>query len=105
MKKTILYFFVAAFCLTALSACHDDLNIPYDNALSASNMWQDPSDLEQSVPGLYERVRAFFSGSEANVFYYGEIRVGDQMWGPSLKDKVQDNFKISCIVTLSSCLS
>ena len=96
MKKTIIYLLVAAFGLTGLSACHSDLDIIYDNALSASNMWQDPSDLEQSVPGLYERVRAFFSASEANVFYYGEVRVGDIMWGPSMKDKVQDNFKISC---------
>ena len=69
MKKTIIYLLVAAFGLTGLSACHSDLDIIYDNALSASNMWQDPSDLEQSVPGLFERVRSFFSASDANVFY------------------------------------
>ena len=96
MKKTIIYLIVAALGMTCLSACHKDLDIIYDNALSASNMWKDPSDLEQSVPGIYDRVRSFFSANEANVFYYGEVRVGDSMWGPSLKDKVQDNFKISC---------
>ncbi len=96
MKKTIIYFFVAAFCLTGLSACHSDLDIVYDNALSASIMWKDPSDLEQSVPGIFARVRSVFSANEANVFYFGEVRLGDYMWGPSLKDRVQDNFKISC---------
>ena len=96
MKKTIIYLFVAALGLTGLSACHSDLDIVYDNALSASIMWKDPSDLEQSVPGIYARVRSFFGANEANVFYFGEVRVGDYMWGPSLKDKVQDNFKISC---------
>lgn len=96
MKKTIIYLFVAALGLTGLSACHGDLDIVYDNALSASIMWKDPSDLEQSVPGIYSRVRGVFSGNEDNVFYFGEVRVGDSMWGPSLKDKVQDNFKISC---------
>ncbi len=96
MKKTIIYLIVAAFGLTGLTACHSDLDIIYDNALSASIMWKDPTDLEQSVPGIFERVRSFFSANEANVFYYGEVRVGDSMWGASLKDKVQDNFKISC---------
>ncbi len=96
MKKTIYLIFAALVGITGLNACHQDLDIIYDNALSASIMWKDPSDLEQSVPGIYQRVRGFFSGSEANVFYYGEVRLGDYMWGPSLKDKVQDNFKISC---------
>lgn len=96
MKKTYISILTAVLCLTCLPACHGDLDIVYDNALSASNMWKDPSDLEQSVPGIYQRVRSFFSSSEANVFYYGEVRLGDYMWGPSLKDKVQDNFKISC---------
>ncbi len=96
MKKILIYILTALLSLISLSACHGDLDIVYDAALSASNMWKDPSDLEQSVAGIYQRVRGFFSSSEANVFYYGEVRVGDYMWGPSLKDKVQDNFKISC---------
>lgn len=96
MKKKLLYTLAVALGLASLTACHDDLNIVYDNTLSASNMWKDPSDLEQSVNGIWSRVRSFFSATEANVFYYGEVRVGDFMWGPSLKDKVQDNFKISC---------
>ncbi|MBQ5514077.1 MAG: RagB/SusD family nutrient uptake outer membrane protein, partial [Oscillospiraceae bacterium] len=49
-----------------------------------------------SVPGIFARVRSVFSANEANVFYFGEVRLGDYMWGPSLKDRVQDNFKISC---------
>ncbi|MCH5173734.1 MAG: RagB/SusD family nutrient uptake outer membrane protein [Bacteroidales bacterium] len=96
MKNTLKIFAVAVLCSTAFSSCHSDLDIPYDNALSVSNMWKDPSDLEQSVPGIYYRMRSYFSAAECNVFYLGETRVGDYMWGPSLESKVQDNFKIAC---------
>jgi SusD family. len=64
--------------------------------LNSTTMWKDPSDLTQSVPGIYKRMRDYFSASECNVFYLGEIRVGDSMWGPSLEARVADNFKISC---------
>ena len=95
MKINILNILSAAVLLSCLAACHDDLNIVYDNTLSSSNMWKDPSDLEQSVPGIYLRMRNFFSKKECNVFYFGELRVGDTMWGPSLESKVNDNFKIA----------
>ena len=96
MKNALKLFVLAILCTAAFSACHQDLDIPYDNALSVSNMWKDASDLEQSVPGIYARLRSYFSDSECNVFYLGETRVGDYMWGPSLESKVQDNFKIAC---------
>ena len=96
MKNILKTFCLLIVCGAAFSACHKDLDIPYDNALSKSNMWKDASDLEQSVPGIYKRMQAYFSGSECNVFYFGETRVGDYMWGPSLESKVQDNFKIAC---------
>lgn len=95
MNMKFINILSAASLLFCLAACHDDLNIIYDNTLSSSNMWKDPSDLEQSVPGIYSRMRGFFSGSECNVFYFGELRVGDAMWGPSLESKVNDNFKIA----------
>ncbi len=95
MKNLIKVFGLALLCTAVFSSCHKDLDIPYDNALSVSNMWKDASDLEQSVPGIYKRLQAYFSDSECNVFYFGEIRVGDYMWGPSLESKVQDNFKIA----------
>ena len=96
MKKIFNIIATAVFCISSLTACHKDLDIVYDNALSASIMWKDPSDLEQSVPAIYQRIRSYFAGAECNVFYFGEIRVGDYMWGPSLESKVQDNFKIAC---------
>ncbi|MBQ9462126.1 MAG: RagB/SusD family nutrient uptake outer membrane protein [Bacteroidales bacterium] len=96
MKKLFTISLAALLCSAALTSCHKDLDIPYDNALSASNMWKDASDLEQSVPGIYRRMHSYFSDAECNVFYLGETRVGDYMWGPSLESKVQDNFKIAC---------
>ena len=96
MKNAIKLLGIAILCSAAFTACHKDLDIPYDNALSASNMWKDASDLEQSVPGIYKRLHSYFSANECNVFYFGETRVGDYMWGPSLESKVQDNFKIAC---------
>ena len=96
MKNIIKLIGIALLSTAVFSACHKDLDIPYDNALSVSNMWQDASDLEQSVPGIYKRLHSYFSANECNVFYLGETRVGDYMWGPSLESKVQDNFKIAC---------
>ncbi len=96
MKRYFNFIVLVSAALLTLSSCHDDLDIVYDNALSASNMWKDPSDLEQSVPGIYRRMRGFFGAAECNVFYLGEIRSGDKYWGPSLESKVQDNFKIAC---------
>ncbi len=96
MKNVFKLFAIAILCSAALVSCHKDLDIPYDNALSVSNMWKDASDLEQSVPGIYSRMHSYFKDSECNVFYFGETRVGDYMWGPSLESKVQDNFKIAC---------
>lgn len=98
------HIYAAALCAAAISSC-SLLDIPYDNALSSSNMWQDPSDLEQSVPGIYKRMRDYFSKAECNVFYLGEVRVGDSMWGASLESKVQDNFKIACRHSLLSASS
>ena len=88
MKKIFGYILTAALGLASLASCHQDLNIVYDNKLTKDIMWQDPSDLEQSVPAMYSLLRGFLGASERNVFYLGEIRVGDYMWGPSLKDKV-----------------
>ena len=96
MKNILKTFCLLIVCSAAFSACHKDLDIPYDNALSVSNMWKDASDLEQSVPGIYKRMQAYFSDSECNVFYFGELRVGDYMWGPSLESHAVDNFKIAC---------
>ncbi len=96
MKNMIKYLAAALILASAFTACHKDLDIPYDNALSASNMWKDASDLEQSVPGIYKRLHSYMSDSDCNVFYFGEVRVGDYMWGKSLESDVQNGFMIAC---------
>ena len=88
MKKIFKTLFVTVLCSMTFGSCSDVLDIKYDNTLSSSTMWKDASDLEKSVPAIYQRLRNYFSDSECNVFYFGEIRVGDYMWGPSLESKV-----------------
>lgn len=96
------------FLLTAFAAvsCNGDLDIVQDNKLSASNMWKNSTDVIQSTHGIYERMRANFVQDEINVFYWGEARVGDFMWGPSLESRVQNNNMISVRTsTMSSSTS
>lgn len=77
-----------------LSSC-DALDIMQDNKLSASNMWKTSTDVTQSTYGIYERMRSNFVQNDQNVFYWGEARVGNYMWGPSLESRVQDNNMIA----------
>ena len=74
----------------SLCSCHGDLDIMQDNQLSRSNMWKDASDVITSTDGIYQRMRANFAQADINVFYWGEARVGDYMWGPSLESHVQN---------------
>lgn len=80
----------AALALMSLS-CHGDLDIMQDNKLSASNMWKTSEDVTSSTYGIYERMRSCFASNYTNVFYWGELRVGDYMWGPGLKAQAQNN--------------
>lgn len=66
-----------------------------DNKLSASNMWKTSTQVTQSTYGVYQRMRANFVQDYVNVFYWGEARVGDYMWGKSLHDNVQDTDMIT----------
>lgn len=84
------YIIGAILLGVAATSCHGDLDIMQDNRLSASNMWQDASDVTTSTDGIYERMRANFVQAEVNVFYWGEARVGNYMWGPSLIHRVQN---------------
>lgn len=93
MKNIIEHLAVWAVCLGAASCSL--LDIEQDNQLSASNMWKEESDVTSSTYGIYERMRSCFAQNDMNVFYWGEARVGDYMWGPSLESRVQDNNMIS----------
>ncbi|MBQ5701685.1 MAG: RagB/SusD family nutrient uptake outer membrane protein [Alistipes sp.] len=90
--KNIMRFFlpVIAGAMVATS-CHGDLNIMQDNKLSASNMWQDATDVKQSTYGIYQRMRSCFVSGTCNVFYWGEVRVGTYMWGSSIVNLAHDN--------------
>ena len=61
----------------------DVLDIMQDNQLSVSNMWKTSVQVEGSTYGIYSELRANFVQSQINVLYWGELRVGEYMWGPS----------------------
>ena len=90
MKHRIIKFALIGVAGLAMTACHVDLDIMQDNQLSASNMWKDASDVTLSTYGIYYRIRENFIQDEINMFYWGEARVGDYMWGPSLISRVQN---------------
>ncbi len=70
-----------AVCFSAVSC--DMLDIMQDNKLSVSNMWKTSVQVEGSTYGIYSALRSNFVQSQINVFYWGELRVGEYMWGPS----------------------
>ena len=84
---------LGTFAVT-MSSC-DSLDIMQDNKLSASNMWKDATDVTTSTYGIYYRMRSNFVQNSQNVFYWGELRVGDYMWGPSLESHANDNDMIA----------
>lgn len=61
----------------------DVLDIMQDNKLSVSNMWKTSVQVEGSTYGIYSALRSNFVKNQVNVFYWGELRVGEYMWGPS----------------------
>ena len=107
MKHINIYkIFLLAAIAPVTAACNGDLDIMQDNKLSASNMWKSSTDVIQSTYGIYERMRSNFVQNDINIFYWGEARVGDYMWGPSLESRVQDNNMISVRTsTMSSSTS
>lgn len=104
MKTDMKYKYIIGAILLGMAAtsCHGDLDIMQDNQLSASNMWKDESDVITSTDGIYERMRANFVQAEINVFYWGEARVGEYMWGPSLESRVHDGNKRDVLMSTMS---
>lgn len=90
MKRITIKWILPVLAAAVAASCHGDLDIMQDNRLSASNMWTDANDVTTSTYGIYYRMRANFVQDEINVFYWGEARVGDYMWGPSLESRVQN---------------
>ena len=83
MKKTIFNLSVTVVACLLACACHKDLNIIQDSQLTASNMWKNSTQVEQSTQGIYARLRSNFVQNDINVLHWGELRVGEYMWGPS----------------------
>ena len=75
------WFAVVAVSVSAVYC--DMLDIMQDNKLSVSNMWKTAEQVEGSTYGIYSELRSNFVQSQINVFYWGELRVGEYMWGPS----------------------
>ncbi len=90
MKKYIKLALMGFACCTFATSCHGDLDIMQDNQLSASNMWTDAADVTQSTRGAYLRLRNNFASEYQSAFYWGEVRVGEYMWGRSLLNDVHN---------------
>ena len=71
------WFAVVAVSVSAVSC--DMLDITQDNKLSVSNMWKTAEQVEGSTYGIYSELRSNFVQSQINVFYWGELRVGEYM--------------------------
>lgn len=79
--------------LAVATSCLGDLEIVQNGKLSASNMWQDKQDVISSTYGIYRVMRNNFTGN-GNVLYWGELRVGEYMWGPCLQDGLLGGFGV-----------
>lgn len=86
-------FSAVALGITAISC--EPLDITQDNKLSASNMWKDANDVTTATNGIYYRLRSNFVSDRCNMFWWGEVRVGNYMWGPSLESHANDGDMIA----------
>lgn len=93
MKSKKLLIALAGCAAFVATACHGDLDIIQDNQLTASNMWTESSDVTTSAYGIYYLMRANFVQDKVNVFYWGEARVGEYMWGAGSWRTGHDNDK------------
>lgn len=82
IRSSIYRWLLLVAAGTAIASC-DMLDIVQDNKLSVSNMWKTSVQVEGSTYGIYAALRSNFVKNQVNVFYWGELRVGEYMWGPS----------------------
>lgn len=82
MKNIVRNSLIALILAAGLSSC-SFLDIKQDNKLSVSNMWQTSVQVEGATYGIYSEMRSNFIQDQINVFFWGEMRVGSYMWGPS----------------------
>lgn len=82
IRSSIYRWLLLVAAGTVAVSC-DMLDIVQDNKLSVSNMWKTSVQVEGSTYGIYAALRSNFVKNQVNVFYWGELRVGEYMWGPS----------------------
>lgn len=101
MKFNNLFVSILAVCTLSLqfASCDKLLDQRQDGAISFSNMWTDASDVESSTTGIYYRLRDCFAQDEMNVFYWGEARVGQYMWGPGIAAQATDANKRAVLLS------
>lgn len=107
MKRIIVIISVIA-SLMALHSCNGQLDIMQDNKMTASNMWRDANDVTTSTKGIYYLLRKNFMNRYTSVFYWGEVRIGEYMWGtPRMTDISQkdctDMLNNAIASTTASC--
>ena len=71
----------------AVISCNP-LDIEQDNRISFDNAYNTSQDVIAGTRGIYQRLRSNFIGTYTNILYWGEMRVGSYMWGPSLESRV-----------------
>ena len=76
--------------------------------MTASNMWLDANDVTTSTKGIYYLLRKNFMNRYTSVFYWGEVRIGEYMWGtPRMTDISQkdctDMLNNAIASTTASC--
>ena len=77
--KRIFRLGLAACAAITLSSCNA-LDIRQDNKLSASNMWTSGTQVKGSTYGIYKDIRTTFIQDQSNMFFWGELRVGGEIW-------------------------
>lgn len=80
MKNSFIAILIAG--AIALASCNS-LDKIQDGKLSVSNMWKTEVQVEGSTYGIFQQMRSNFIQDQVNMFFWGELRVGEYMWGPS----------------------
>lgn len=81
--KQIAKYITLCLSLLALASCHKDLDIIQDNQMTVSNMWKTSAHVEGSTVDVYASIRSNFVQADISVLHWGELRVGEFMWGES----------------------
>lgn len=100
MKTRLIILFAGLLTVLSCDFLSDSLlDRPQDGAISSAVMWKDATDVTTSTTGIYYRMRNCFVQDEMNVFYWGEARVGEYMWGPGLDANATDANKRAVLLS------